>query len=286
MALKQRAYRQAKSLVGRAGFDLTRRHFYSPIPHEIPEEVWDRRGPLRAVKLDLDGQLAWLKEHVAPTASEFTPPIALSPDYTFVYSNGSFGNGDADVLYGLVRSLKPQRIVELGSGHTSAVIHMALNANHALDGASTEYVAYDPFPTGILNGALPLKPVPAERVPDAVFEQLGDGDVLFVDTTHTVKIASDVVRIVLDALPLLRPGVLVHFHDVFLPYEYPRSFFTEHEFYWAEQYLLQAFLAFNDVFEVKAALHALFRDRSQQLASTIPAVALGGWPGSFWLQRR
>jgi hypothetical protein len=115
------------------------------------------------------------------------------------------------------------------------------------------------------------------------FAALDAGDVLFVDTTHTVKTGGDVNYLVLEALPALSPGVLVHFHDIFLPWEYPRLW-LEKELYWAEQYLLQAFLAFNPRFEVLFAAHHLSRAAPDRLARTVPSFRPGKWPGAFWLR--
>jgi hypothetical protein len=107
---------------------------------------------------------------------------------------------------------------------------------------------------------------------------------LFVDTTHTVKIAGDVNRIVLDVLPILAPGVMVHFHDIYLPWEYPREFIVERRFFWAEQDLLQAFLAFNQQFEVLFATHALHRRQAKAVAELVPET-VGATPGALWLRR-
>src|SRR5581483_11082477 len=101
--------------------------------------------------------------------------------------------------------------------------------------------------------------VPAERLDEHVITGLGLGDVLFVDTTHTVKTGGDVTRIVLEFLPRLAPGVLVHLHDIFLPYEYPREWVVQERRAYAEQYLLQAFLAFNPTYEVVFPAHAVTR---------------------------
>lgn len=284
--IKRKAYATIKNGFAVAGFNLTRRHFYSPIPDSISEADWAFKSPMRGISMDLDRQLQWI-EQTAHHVGEFEPPIAVGPSYTFTYPNGSFGNGDADVLYGAIRSLKPSRIVELGSGHTSVVMRLALERN-AAEGVAYEYDVYDPFPTDYLAGtSMAFRPraLPAEQVPDEVFTDLGPGDFLFVDTTHTVKLGGDVNRLVLEALPLLAQGVIVHFHDIFLPYPYPRSFFEEDEFYWAEQYLLQAFLAYNQNFTVLAGLHALARDRPTQFGQLIPSMARAAIPGSFWLQR-
>ena len=116
------------------------------------------------------------------------------------------------------------------------------------------------------------------------FTELRSGDLLFVDTTDTVKIAGDVDRIVLGVLPVLAPGVFVHFNDIYLPWEYPREFVIDRRFFWAEQYLLQAFLVFNEEFEILFSTHALDRRRRDALAELVPD-ALGARPAALWLRR-
>jgi hypothetical protein len=130
-----------------------------------------------------------------------------------------------------------------------------------------------------------LEPVPAQEVPLAEFGSLGPGDVLFVDTTHTVKVGSDVNFVVLDVLPLLARGVVVHFHDVFLPREYPRTWIEDLGLVWAEQYLLQAFLAMNSGYEVLLSTGALADEHPEVLAPLVRSWPLRGLPGSFWIRR-
>jgi hypothetical protein len=283
-----RAYSVAKRAANVAGFDLTRKHFYSPIPGSLDDRVWGSRSPMYGVDMDLDRQLRWVEAITAPYRTEFQPPIPMTGDYTYRYRNGFFEAGDADVLFGMLRSTQPKRVVEFGSGHSTSVIQYAL-ARNSIDGAPCVHEVYDPFaPDYLTKGLVPSKVhgLAAENVGDQVFRDLGAGDVLFVDTSHTVRIGGDVIRIVCEGLPLLSPGVVVHFHDIFLPYQYPRAWFEENENYWAEQYLLQAFLAFNDDFEVLAGLQALARDRPVELRSLLPALRADSRPSSCWLRRR
>ncbi len=198
--------------------------------------------------------------------------------------NASYGRVGADLLHGVVRGLKPRRIVELGSGHSTLFMAAAAERNRA-EGVETELRTFDPYPSVArpgLPGLASLEAVRAQDVPLEVFTALEDGDVLFVDTTHTVKLDSDVNRIVLDVLPALAPGVLVHVHDIFLPYEYPRRWHEESGFHWAEQYLLQAFLAGNPGFEVRAATFALCRDRPDAMARLAPTWRPGAEASAFW----
>ena len=191
--------------------------------------------------------------------------------------------------HAMVRSRKPGRVLELGSGFTTLLIGAACRRN-AEDGVVTEHIANDPFPRAQIIGEQPppptrFEPIPATEVPLDAFRELQAGDFLFVDTTHTVKLGSDVNYIVLDVLPALAPGVVVHFHDIFIPWEYPRVWFETMRYYWAEQYLVQAFLAFNEAFEVLLPLNAVAHEHPGRLGAVVPSFAPGVTPGALWLKR-
>jgi predicted O-methyltransferase YrrM len=279
-------------ILPRGMFDVVPHDYYSPIPDlsRLPEDVWRRRSDLCGVDLDPNAGIEFLERELAPFVDEmdFQTEDPGEPGVFFL-RNATFESVDAELLYGLIRSLRPNRVIELGSGYTTLLLNMAIKRN-AEAGAPTKHVAYDPYPREhILGKSVPeptkLEAISATDVPLTVFTQLEAGDVLFVDTTHTVKLASDVNYILLDVLPRLNPGVLVHFHDIFLPWEYPRAWFEEMRYFWAEQYLLQAFLAFNNAFEVLVPAHAIARQHPDRLARLIPSFRAGVSPGSFWLRR-
>jgi hypothetical protein len=108
--------------------------------------------------------------------------------------------------------------------------------------------------------------------------------VLFVDTSHAVRLGGEVVRLVLEVLPGLAPGVLVHVHDVFRPFEYPRVLIERYNKHWQEHHLLQAFLAFNPRFRVLVAAHALARLRTAEVTALVPALRPGMAPSAFWFE--
>ena len=277
--LKVRAFRVLRAAASHVGLQVVPKTYYSPIPDldTLPPGVFERRSALRGIHFDLDEQVAWIDQNLADGMREFAPPASL-------IDNASYGRVGADLLHGVVRGLKPRRIVELGSGHSTLFMAAAAERNRA-EGVDTELLTFDPYPSVArpgLPGVASLEPVRAQDVPLEVFTSLAAGDVLFVDTTHTVKVDSDVNRIVLDVLPALAPGVLVHVHDIFLPYEYPRRWHEESGFHWAEQYLLQAFLAGNPSFEVRAATVALCRDRPDAMARLAPTWRAGAEASAFW----
>lgn len=281
--------RVVKGAIRRLGFDLVRRHYYSPIPDlaALPSGVWSRESDLTAVDFDPASGLEFLETELAPYISEYHPPAGPSDDpRTFFLENGLYESVDAETLYAMIRRFDPQKIVELGSGMSTLVIADALDRNASEE---TRHLVFDPHPRASMRSTLEriadLRPVPATEVPPAVVGELEAGDLLFVDTTHTVKLGSDVNRIVLDLLPMIAPGVLVHFHDIYLPWEYPREFVERRNFFWAEQYLLQAFLAFNQHFEVLFATHALERMFPREVARLVPSAPEATNPSAFWLRR-
>jgi hypothetical protein len=284
--LKLRVFRGIRAVAERAGLQVVPKTYYSPVPDlkALPADVWDRRSELRGIHFDLDEQLAWIEASVGRAMREFDPAQAGG----YRIDNDSYGPVGADLLHGVVRGLKPRRIVELGSGQSTLIMAAAAARNRA-EGTETELRAFDPFPSVAkpgLPGLAALEPLRAQDVPLDVFTGLEHGDVLFVDTTHTVKIDSDVNHIVLDILPVLAPGVIVHVHDIFMPYEYLREFAEKSGLHWSEQYLLQAFLSGNPGYEVLAAAYALCRDRPDAMARLAPTWRPGARPSAFWMRRR
>jgi hypothetical protein len=284
------AGRAARALVGRAGFDLVRRTFYSPIPdlEALPTEVWTRQSDLPAVNFHVQAGLEFVKRELADYVAEYAPPRQPTGDPRDYYlDNDLYESGDAELLYAMIRYAEPRRVIELGSGMSTLVIADALSAGE--DGDEARHLIYDPYPRPELRETFEslgeLHAVSANDVPIEEFEQLGEGDVLFVDTTHTVKIGSEVNRIILEVLPRLASGVLVHIHDIYLPWEYPREFMEERRFFWNEQYLLQAFLAFNREFEVLFGTQALARRFPSELKALLPSRSLGSYPSAFWIRR-
>lgn len=280
-----------KPALERLGFDVLEKRYYSPVPRveELPAGFWDRTASLHGVDLDSSKSLKLLEEKLAPFVAEFHEMVY--PDLQaggFSLENEAYESVDAEVLYAMIREQRPSRVFELGSGYSSALIHAACEANAAA-GAPSEYVVYDPYPRLELTGRaverLRVVPLGARDIPLAEFESLGEGDVLFVDTTHTVKVGSEVNHLVLEVLPTLAPGVLVHFHDIFLPREYPRTWVEDRGFFWAEQYLLHAFLAFNETYEIVFAANAVAHEFPERVARVVPSFGQGVEPGAFWLRR-
>ena len=205
-------------------------------------------------------------------------------------ANGTFDSVDGEILYCMIRHFKPQRIVEIGSGFSTYCAAQACLVNHEKDGRQCELVAVEPFPSRTLRAGFPglsrLITTPIQEMPLSYFESLGENDILFIDSSHVLKIGSDVHYEYLELLPRLGPGVVVHVHDIFLPHDYPRHWVMREHRFWTEQYLLQAFLAFNQAFEVLWASAYLHRKHPDRLATAFPSYdRTRHYPASFWMRR-
>jgi Methyltransferase domain len=289
--LAHRAYLAVHRAAERAGLHVVRASYDSPIPvvRGLGAEVFERESPLRAVEWEVDDQVRFLERDLAPYLSEFRPQAGpSSAPGEFRLDNQTYDRVDAELLYGIVRYLGPRRYVELGSGYSTLIAWEALEAN-ARDGRPGDLSVFDPYPSPHVTArpelAVRLSPMGVQELPEQIVRDLGPSDVLFVDTSHTVKLGGDVNRIVLDLLPLVGPGVVVHFHDVFLPGDYSRGH-VDNAHYWSEQYLLQAFLMYNREWEVLASAQAIVRAAPELVGRLIPSYRAGVSPGALWLRRR
>lgn len=184
-------------------------------------------------------------------ASEFTPPAQGDRDAPagFFWDNPAFSYSDAMVYYAMIRRLKPAGIVEIGSGFSTLIADAALRAN----GHGT-LTLIEPYPKPFLRGLPTLTDLieaPVQSIPvDRLTRMIDAAGLWFIDSTHTVKTGSDCLWIYLKVLPQLTRDVVVHAHDIFLPYGFPRRQILDKHIYWTEQYLLYAYLLDNPRAEV------------------------------------
>ena len=232
------------------GFHATPVHFYQPIPdtRELPETLWKQPSNLVGINMNDAMQLDLLRNHFTKFREECSNFPAEPPPG----QRRPFRGVDALAAYCTVRHFQPRLIIEVGSGFSSLALGQAAakNKNSAL-------ICIDPFPSDFLRKGFPgLQSSIEKKIQDIdlkFFSQLQLGDILFIDSSHTVKIGGDVNYLFLEVLPRLKPGVIVHVHDIFLPFEYRRDWVLDEFRFWNEQYLLQAFLTFNSEFEVLLA---------------------------------
>ncbi len=288
----------------RLGWNVARTaDFYSPLPvlSEVAESraSWDRPSELVGVGYDLEAMKSLLAGLMDSHGAEF----AALPPHREIKALG-YGPGfpviDAMTTYFMVRDLRPTRYVEIGSGLSTYYAWLAAAAN-GRDGRACEMTCIDPFPTGRLNDlqdpAVEAVVSKVEATDLKLFDGLDSGDVLFIDSTHVLKLGGDVAFLFLEVLPRLRPGVVVHVHDIHFPYNtpYPAEqyvFRAKWPLYRTEAMVLQAFLSFNREFEIVLSTPMIRHADEPFLERTIPAyrpVELGDYDthfGSIWLRRR
>jgi len=269
-------------------------HYYSPVPsfaelEHRADRIW---GPapreLPGIELNLEGQLALLAE-LSRYADQ--QPFSDGPDPTLRYhfDNDMYGKADGAVMYAMLRHLRPNRVVEIGSGYTSALMLDTL-------GVEARLTLIDPEPDRLRTLLRPgderratVVTRPVQDVSPETFTSLAAGDLLFVDSSHVTKTGSDVNHIVFEVLPRISSGVYMHFHDAFYPFEYPRSFIDK-RWAWNELYLLRGFLEYNRQFEIVLWPSYLEAVARETLAERLPlAVTPSIWPdvlgASLWLRK-
>ena len=200
--------------------------------------------------------------------------------------NSQFGWLDSRILFALLRIWKPRRILEVGSGYSTLLMD---DVNRRFLESKCSIVCIEPYPRDFLLclPGIQLVQSPVQDVPLITFESLEAGDVLFIDSSHVSKTGSDVNWIVFEVLPRLRKGVRIHFHDIFLPAEYPREWVLDENRSWNEQYLLRALLMYSSAFRVvfgATYAWARFPRLMQATLGEQPGQSHGG--GSFWLERQ
>ena len=274
-------------------------HFYSPIPdiNDLEKrKIWDVRSELKGINFRAGEQLELLKQLGSGFSEECQWPLQSTENLSeFYLQNQSFSYGCAASTHCVIRHFKPRTIIEIGSGMSSMVISKAIQLNGLQNGHHSNYIIVDPYPGEFIkNRSIEMKELIESRVElldMSFFEQLKANDILFIDSSHSVKIGGDVNYLFLEILPRLAPGVIVHIHDIGIPYEYSKTYATSETFrqFWTEQYLLQGFLCFNYEFEILLAMNYLMSDHSEVFKKTFPFYNPDLHPfisGSFWMRRK
>lgn len=282
----------------RFGWVLLKRHYYGPIPSpdELADPLLNEPSELPGLTIDSNAARQLVQNHLRPFIQEFSREYPIEKPLTphgYYLINGSYMAVDAHMYWALIRHFRPSRIIEIGAGMSTVVAAAACQKNASQDQPRTELIAIDPYPHPAVAAGLPglskLIPQRIQDVPMELFTSLTDGDFLFIDSTHVLRPGGDVQREYLEILPRLKPGVFVHIHDVHLPGTYPRVYMNNH-WYWNEQFLLQAFLAFNDRFRVLwpgALMYAEHRSWMHEVFPEIDAMRKQfplAEPSAFWMR--
>jgi predicted O-methyltransferase YrrM len=269
-------------------------HYFSPVPNtrrlalrRFRLRVWPPEPhPTPGIEWRGDAQLALCKTFAEQEPLAF-PPEPTGDEQEYFRSNQLYPALDAWILQALLRDLRPRRLIEVGAGYSSLV---AARVNRELLDGRMRFTSIDPHPAPFVRDLVPgLSDLRAEEVQDSplsLFAELDAGDVLFVDTSHTVKTDGEVPWIYNQILPALRPGVVVHLHDVFLPGDYPQDWVLEGRA-WNELYLVRAFLVFNAGFEILFGAQWMMQNHWDALAEAFPDLTRdeSRLASSLWIRR-
>lgn len=270
-------------------------HFYSLYPdfseiEKRSDTIFDRNKQVSDIDFNLERQLYILNEMIGLYSSlpEWKDVSEKSEADTLrhYYNNQSLSAGDAVGLHCMLRILKPKKLIEVGSGYTSAV---TLDTNEYYFDNKIKLSFIEPYPS-LLNSLLKstdnieLNVCGLQDMPVKYFETLEDGDILFIDSTHVSKVNSDVNYLFFEILPRLKKGVYIHLHDIFYPFEYPKEWILEKGMVWNELYLLRAFLQNNKNYSIQYFQNMIDNKYND--------IIMGKWPlkikqqgGSIWLRK-
>jgi hypothetical protein len=265
-------------------------HYYEPLFNTAHlRKPLDEDRALPGIEWNVAEQLELLQKF------QFNQELIAFPreqrnEREFCYENGVFGSGDAEYLYNVIRFFTPRRLIEIGSGQSTLMARHAIEANRRDNPESAcEHICIEPYEAEWLE-ELNVKVIrePVELVDKELFRSLTADDILFIDSSHMIRPQGDVLCEYLEILPTLNPGVLIHVHDIFSPRDYPEYWISRKARFWNEQYLLEAFLSFNNRFKVIGAVNFLKHHYPDELASCCPILAEqmdSREPGSFWMRR-
>jgi len=214
-------------------------------------------------------------------------PLTKKDDLTFYLNNVRFESGDAEYWYNLIRLIKPGKIFEIGSGHSTLMAIKAIENNEQEDPAYRwKHICIEPYEMPWLEKTSAT--VVRKKVEDldiSFFAELDENDILFIDSSHIIRPQGDVLFEYLELLPSLRKGVIVHVHDIFTPKDYPDKWIRKEVKFWNEQYLFEAFLTSNPSWKIIGALNYLHHNHYAQLKAKCPFLTPDKNPGSFYIQK-
>jgi len=267
-------------------------HFYSPVPskEDVAKHVAARErraflAPLPAINSNDEFQLQvldCLKPYYAAVPFQAEPVAGL----LYHYNNPHYSYTDAIILFCMLNHFRPRRLIEIGSGFSTCAI---LDVNRRCFDSRIQITSIEPYPEllhSLVEKSNDLLTIVTGKLQDTdtgIFDQLESGDILFIDSTHISKLASDVNHIIFEILPRLKAGVIVQVHDIYLGFEYPDCWLEEGRA-WNEAYLLRAFLEYNEHFRTLLFISYLQNKYEAWFAQNMPDTLLNKG-GCFWMEK-
>ena len=279
-------FKYSKKILIKIGVFPINKHYYEPqIDYQSLDYEANKERSLPGINLNVSGQIDFLGRMIY--AKEFSDYI-LNVDCVnkFEFGNKNFESGDAEYWYQIIRIKKPKLIIEIGAGHSTKIAARAIEKNNEEGAQKCRHICIEPFEMPWLDDM--NVDVIREKVEDvdiSLFSELQEDDLLFIDSSHIIRPMGDVVREYLQILPTLNHGVIVHVHDIFTPRNYPEKWIVEKQYFWNEQFLLEAFLCDNSKWEIVGALNYLHHHCYDQLHAVAPFLEEQREPGSFYIRK-
>jgi hypothetical protein len=277
-------------VMDRLGVQIRSTHYYEPTYAEsdLPTNTKSARN-LPGIDFNEVGQLALLSQFCYSDELKQIP-LHKSRDDQFGYLNNMYSFGDAEIYYSMVRHLKPQRIIEIGSGNSTLMAQLAIAKNKAENpNYSCTQICIEPFEMAWLEttGVAVIRER-VETVALSTFDVLEAGDILFVDSSHVIRPCGDVLREFAEIIPRIASDVYVQVHDIFTPFDYPEHWLRRERRLWDEQYLLESFLSFNKRFEIVCAANWLKHKHWDAFSNACPMMRNNPdqVPGAFWFKSK
>lgn len=268
-------------------------HYYSPVVDiddltSRKEAIWKKDRTLDGIDLNIPVQEKFLT-NLIENNNKIPFPEIQEPGFRYYFDNKTYAHADGLVLFTMLNTLKPKRLIEVGSGFSSALI---LDTKDNFLNYPLELTFIDPNPQDRLYGLLKKNDYNTttivtdivQNTPVETFKKLQANDILLIDNSHVSKSGSDVNYLMTEVLPSLNKGVVVHIHDIFYPFEYPKEWLLDLKLNWNEIYSVHNFLIFNSAFKI-----IFFSDYIQQKYSgrldKLAPIFFKDRPGSLWIQR-
>jgi len=276
-----------KNALLKVGVFPIQNHYYEPkFDMRNLKRALSQERPLPGIDWNLEEQIDVLDK--LKFADELNNiPTEKTDNLRFYFNNAGFGSGDAEYWYQLIRLKKPKRIFEIGSGNSTLMAINALRKNGEDNpNYKCKHVCIEPYEMPWLEKTgVSVVRKKVEDVGVSSFSELGEDDILFIDSSHIIRPEGDVLFEYLQLLPTLNKGVIVHVHDIFSPRNYPDLWLRDEIKFWNEQYLLEAFLSHNADWKIIGALNYLHHNHYEILKKVCPFLTPDREPGSFYMQK-
>lgn len=268
-------------------------HYYSPVVDlddldHRKTEIWETDKKLAGIDMNEEEQRSYF---IPLIESSKQIPFTQNADssYRYYYDNKTYTYPDGLVLFTMLNTLKPKKLIEVGSGFSSALI---LDTKDKFLQSPLDLTFIDPNPQDRLLPLLRKEDHPSTTVvkdivqntPPETFKKLEANDILLIDNSHVSKTGSDVNYIMTEVLPVLNKGVVVHIHDIFYPFEYPKEWVLNLKRNWNEIYSVHNFLLFNNAYKIIFFSDFVHQKYKDELENALPHF-FAGRPGSIWIQK-